>query len=84
MLLGVGFFLRAKGAEFSIHEPLMFFEGLVLCIMVFSATFNNIAVISWRSVLLVEEALENPRQYIYKHDVVYVEISTKQYLQLKT
>jgi len=29
--------------------------------MVFNATFNNISVISWRSVLLVEEYLEkNP------------------------
>ena len=28
--------------------------GLV-CFMVFSATFNNIIAISWRSVLLVEE-----------------------------
>jgi hypothetical protein len=26
-----------------------------VCLMVFSATFNNISVISWRSVLLVEE-----------------------------
>jgi len=25
------------------------------CLMVFNATFNNISVISWRSVLLVEE-----------------------------
>ena len=29
--------------------------GLVVWFMVFSATFNNISVISWRSVLLVEE-----------------------------
>jgi hypothetical protein len=29
--------------------------------MVFSATFNNISVISWRSVLLVEEIGENHR-----------------------
>jgi hypothetical protein len=29
--------------------------------MVFNATFNNISVISWRSVLLVEEAGENQR-----------------------
>jgi hypothetical protein len=28
---------------------------LFVCLMVFHATFNNIAVISWRSVLLVEE-----------------------------
>ena len=29
--------------------------GLVGWFMVFNATFNNISVISWRSVLLVEE-----------------------------
>jgi hypothetical protein len=29
--------------------------GKVLGAMVFNATFNNISVISWRSVLLVEE-----------------------------
>jgi hypothetical protein len=29
--------------------------------MVFNATFNNISVISWRSVLLVEETGENHR-----------------------
>jgi hypothetical protein len=28
---------------------------LIVCLMVFNATFNNISVISWRSVLLVEE-----------------------------
>jgi hypothetical protein len=28
---------------------------LCVCLMVFNATFNNISVISWRSVLLVEE-----------------------------
>ena len=27
----------------------------ISCFMVFNATFNNISVISWRSVLLVEE-----------------------------
>jgi len=30
-------------------------------IMVFDATFNNISVISWQSVLLVEETGENHR-----------------------
>ena len=28
---------------------------LFVCLMVFNATFNNISVILWRSVLLVEE-----------------------------
>jgi hypothetical protein len=34
-------------------------------VMVFNGTFNNISIISWRSVLLVEETgvpRENPRQ----------------------
>jgi hypothetical protein len=30
-------------------------NGLFVCLMVYNATFNNISVISWRSVLLVEE-----------------------------
>jgi len=29
--------------------------GKNVCLMVFNATFNNISVVSWRSVLLVEE-----------------------------
>ena len=28
---------------------------MFVCLMVFNATFNNISVISWRTVLLVEE-----------------------------
>jgi hypothetical protein len=32
---------------------------LFVCLMVFYATFHNISVISWRSVLLVEE-IEEP------------------------
>jgi hypothetical protein len=28
---------------------------MFICLMVFKATFNNISVISWRSLLLVEE-----------------------------
>jgi hypothetical protein len=30
-------------------------QQLIVCLMVLNATFNNISVISWRSVLLVEE-----------------------------
>jgi hypothetical protein len=29
--------------------------NMLVCLMVFNATFNNISVISWWSVLLVEE-----------------------------
>jgi hypothetical protein len=32
------------------------FVCLFVCLLMFNATFNNISVISWRSVLLVEEA----------------------------
>ena len=28
---------------------------MLVCLMVFNATFNNISAISWRAVLLVEE-----------------------------
>ena len=34
---------------------------MFVCLMVFNATFNNISVISWRSVLWVEETGENYR-----------------------
>jgi len=34
---------------------------LIVCLMVFNATFSNISVISWWSVLLVEETGENRR-----------------------
>jgi len=32
---------------------------LFVCLMVFNATFNNISILSWRSVLLVEETGES-------------------------
>ena len=32
-----------------------YFLKMVVCLMVFNATFNNISVILWQSVLLVEE-----------------------------
>jgi hypothetical protein len=34
---------------------LLYYELDVVCLLVFNATFNNISVISWWSVLLVEE-----------------------------
>jgi len=36
-------------------------KGLIYGFMVFNATYNTISVISWWSVLLVEEAGENHR-----------------------
>jgi hypothetical protein len=35
--------------------------GFEIWVMVFNATFNNISVITWQSVLLVEENGENHR-----------------------
>jgi hypothetical protein len=37
------------------RKPPTCFQILFVCLLVFNATFNNILVISWRSVLLVEE-----------------------------
>ena len=37
------------------HQKHTVFVYHVVCLMVFNATFNNISVISWQSVLLVEE-----------------------------
>ena len=36
-------------------------EGSGVVVMVFNATFNNISVISWRSVLLVEKTIDRPQ-----------------------
>jgi len=36
-------------------------RDIIFRFMVFNATFNNISIISWRSVLLVEETGENHR-----------------------
>ena len=35
-----------------------FYKGLGVRIMVYNATFNNISVISWRSVLLLEKTTD--------------------------
>ena len=34
-------------------------RGIIVCFKVFNTTLNNISVISWRSVLLMEETGEN-------------------------
>jgi hypothetical protein len=47
---------------------------LCVCLMVFNATFNNISVISWRSVLLVEETggpRENHRPQVQVTNKLY-------------
>ena len=40
-------------------------------VMVFNATFNNISVISWRSVLLVEEYQEKTTDLLQVTDKLY-------------
>ena len=42
------------GWHLKISSPLKL-GGTIVCFMVFNATLNNISVISWRSVLLMEE-----------------------------
>ena len=44
-----------------IRELELGFSVLCVCLMVFNTIFNNISVISWWSVLLVEEIGENQR-----------------------
>ena len=46
------------------------FIGVRVKIMVFNATFNNISVISWGSVLLVAETGEKPTDKLY-HIILY-------------
>ena len=51
--------------------------SLFVCLMVFNATFNNISVISWRSVLLVEETGgpgENHRTDKLYHIMLYTSL----------
>jgi hypothetical protein len=48
--------------------------GLGFSVMVFNTTFNNISVISWQSVLLVEETgvpVENHRPVASYHIMLY-------------
>jgi hypothetical protein len=44
--------IRKYGGE---KKELSNVDCLFVCLMVFNATFNNISVISWRSMLLVDE-----------------------------
>jgi hypothetical protein len=50
---------------------------LFVCLLLLNATFNNILVISWRSVFLVEEALCYIYQLDYTHPLIYIYNSTK-------
>ena len=56
------------------------FEYLFVCLIVFNATFNNISVISWLPVLLVEETGEPGENHrpvesqwqTFSHNVVHL------------
>ena len=43
---------------------------LFVCLMVFNVTFNNISVISWRSVLLVEETGGTSKKISYQYSKI--------------
>ena len=43
------------------------FTYYVVCFMMFNATFNNISIISWRSIFLVEETIENQEKATASH-----------------
>jgi hypothetical protein len=45
--------------------------ALFVCLMMFNATFNNISVISWRSVLLVEEVARHWQTLSHKLIMLY-------------
>jgi hypothetical protein len=42
-------------AEYKLHVFVLLINGIGFRVMVFNSTFNNISVLSWQSVLLVEE-----------------------------
>jgi hypothetical protein len=49
---------KKNKCEYSPLKNVPYLYWLFVCFMVFNATFNNTSVISWRSVLLVEETGE--------------------------
>jgi hypothetical protein len=54
---------------FYIADIIIISSNYMIRVMVFNATFNNIlAIISWRSVLLVEETGENHRSHNISSD----------------
>ena len=58
----------------SSHFYSLWISYVVCCLMVFNATFHNISIISWRSVLLVEETglpRENHRHLLQVTDKLY-------------
>jgi hypothetical protein len=57
---------KIKTSHLPLSGIIIINDGLVW-FMVFEATYNNISVISWRSVLLVEETGENHRPVTSHH-----------------
>jgi hypothetical protein len=55
MGLGIKYVILANHLVSLTMDPWLMVRG----VMVFNTTFNNISVISWQSVLLVEETGEN-------------------------
>ena len=51
--------------------------SLFLCLMVFNATFNNISVIWWRSVLLVEETWAPGENHRPRKQLLIIKFITK-------
>jgi xanthine/uracil permease len=47
--------MKETGIMLFLSLLISYFLGFVFGFMMFNATFNNISVISWRSVLLVEK-----------------------------
>ena len=58
---------KAKLNHMKIYLFSTILRGVGGRVMVFKATFNNISVISWRSVLMVEETGENHRPATMHH-----------------
>ena len=58
---------KAKLNHMKIYLFSTILRGVGGRVMVFKATFNNISVISWRSVLMVEETGENHRPAAMHH-----------------
>ena len=67
------------------------FVCLLVCLMVLNSTFNNISVISWRSLVLVEETGGPGGNYIvlllgslYNTHLIYVLLKIRQSVPITT
>ena len=53
------YYLAIKGVMLHLGDLITKVTNYMVRVIVFNATFNNISVLSWQSVLLVEETREN-------------------------